>query len=306
MCPTSGPYHARVGDLVLVDTTLNDFTVRLPTISRKWLGERITVKKINQGTNRALVLPASENTIEGYTAYGLPLSRDGGTFIAASPNEWVLAEQREHVWLEWNGRDLSQFDSLADGNTVSSSTAAIVSHAGENWIHLSVTNSGTTGNFSRGSTALPFKDAPPTGNYRVEMDFIGVTFVSSGGASICNSGVMARFTAASNYYVVTYEDRAGVTDAGNLRKCVAPTTVTKLGTALSAPLIQSSNHGMQLGLEVSGETTLRSLNGERQVYTDTSSPHTDSGQAGIVQSTGGVASGTTASYFRNIKVTMVD
>ena len=210
--------------------------------------------------------------------------------------EMSAATNLGQVWFEWNGVDLTEFDSLVYGSQVSTGSRALVNIAGTNWVQISSTSTGTPGSEISTATILPVSTAPPSADYVVFADFLSV--VQAG--TIAGAYVFARFASVSSSYLVRFHD-ASTANPQEVKKLTTGETVNNLGVAQSDLTYIAVNTGMTLGISAEGSTIIKSQLGEVQIIADTSSPITAVGKAAIGVSPGSAVSATATCAFRNIR-----
>lgn len=200
----------------------------------------------------------------------------------------------EHPWFEWNGVDLTQFDSAVVGANVGSNTVAVETYAGLEWIGIDLTAAVTPTTKLDSGIVLPISATPPTANYRVECDFINT---ASTGTAI-GAWVWARFNGSNAGYSGIFES-----NAGPHRKALKVTsgTAAPIGPAADGPNITGSGMGSKLSVVVEGSSIVQVLGGQAILAPDTSSPIASTGKAAIGSTVNILSFIRTKNLFRNIR-----
>lgn len=206
------------------------------------------------------------------------------------------------LW-EWNGADLSQFDTKIDGSGVTSSTTDVLSYRGDTWIRISTTVGVTATNMVTCATILPITYTPTSADYGIFAEYIGIQW-SDGVNATCGAGVWVRLdtsSTGSGYgyrqvdYLAATSRMATFTASGG-----GTPSVANGSTHYSS--VASQGEGGALLYYHDGDVQSAGWLGERYRFSDSGSTTTAAGQAAIFSSTEGVASQTVINYFRNIKI----
>lgn len=197
-------------------------------------------------------------------------------------------------WFEWNGDDLSQFDAVVEGASVTSHIAQVVDYGGFKWIDLSVTASG--GSSNQNSIVLPIADNPPGPDYVIAFDFISRQVLGD----LVGAGALVRFVNMGQAYYGGYGNRSSTEPTEDYGKFTGA-TVSRFDE-MDDPRLDGLDRGVRIALSIQGTgdgALAKLIVGEPAIYIDTS-PYDEVGQAALWQSTRG-GNGTTRNYFRNIR-----
>lgn len=293
--PSQGDFRSVDSEVFIPGATLADFSSMSWTLVEAkdlGLGQKRYVRTYataGRGTLIELMRTAKYQNIEQIGSVDVILAEQGGF---GAP------------WFEWNGTDLTQFDSPVYGPYINqgSSIVAVVSYAGVNWIRMrSATNAGSSSGNQTG-IVLPISTTPPSADYVVLAEFISK--VRSGVNDSVGAGVVARFTDLEHGYVFRYKNGTAVSGQGNQ-------DIVRLNTGysmtaliyLADPKVVANDQGIFMGIAVEGQIH-RALAGEKGIAVD--STHTAVGKAGLLQSTNGLGSTVTENYFRSIRCYTLD
>lgn len=316
----SGVVTAKHGDLIVADVKTNDATIYLPPPSPQTIGAAVTVASL--GTNTAYVYAPSGSTIhDTWIVYPITNSVPPVTFVQVSEKRYEqIGGPMERVWVEWNGLDLSQFDSPIDGDLVnSSSDLSVQTTGGVNWIWLGATSTGSSGAWPRTTRMLPFSKMPPTNNYRIDTSFVPETVLVYSTDTYYQAGVFCRLVRGSPdkayFAMCRFFDlsasvtRQGVWSGNNVA------SLTQLGGFIEGPPLNATpdkDEGIRFGLSCRHDAasptrvTLMSHAGiEQQLCDDTGSPLL-SGKCGLMTMANTTLGATCSNYYKDIKVTLLD
>lgn len=202
------------------------------------------------------------------------------------------------AWFEWNGLNLTQFDSPIYGPNVivGSSAVDVQSYAGVNWIRMRVAADASANTGNKGGIILPISATPPSADYVVIADFIAKLFPTA--LDVIGAGVIARSTSLETGYLTRYS--YGTPSGANnqyLSRLNSGYTMTNF-LGLDDPSLVNVDDGMTIGVAVEGQH-IRALLGEKGTKID--SAHTAAGKAGLFQTNNGQNAITTECYYRNIR-----
>lgn len=220
--------------------------------------------------------------------------------------------KRGQVLWQWNGTDLSQFDTAVVGENVTTpagSVATVVSIGGVNWVQLSITSVGAS-NAAESMAVLPIAASSALGgsfpnDYLIMADFLSV---DTAGAQQVGAQLVVRFAEVDitgtdrpyQCYWMRYGD-GGVTPQMDLRynDGVSPPTNNLLGQKLSEPTVDV-NQGSRIGLQCEG-AILSMYGGECAITHDTTNQW-PTGRPGLGVTTSAVNSDVITVAFKNITV----
>jgi len=98
-------------------------------------------------------------------------------------------------WFEWNGIDLTQFDSHILGDDIEQATSSVLAYSGDNWLRLKITYiAGDTG--QAGIILLPITATPPSPDYTIEAEI----YLKTQQGSTIGPGLMVRFDGTDTFY----------------------------------------------------------------------------------------------------------
>jgi hypothetical protein len=200
-------------------------------------------------------------------------------------------------WFEWNGTDLTQFDTKIEGGAITASTVQITSYGGFNWIDISITGTGGAG--PANGIFLPITKTPPGTNVAIAFEFISRQVIATNG--IVGAGAALRCTSLSQGYFCRYGSRSVAGSIQDMGKFTAGENNT-IYQDMDDPRLDGLDRGTRMALSVLGigsGVLVKMIVGEPAIYLETS-PYDDVGQAGLYQTTVG-GSGTVRNYYRNIK-----
>jgi hypothetical protein len=208
------------------------------------------------------------------------------------------------LWFEWNGVDLSQFDSAVNGSKVSSSTWSVETFCGLTWIQGSVTIGGAVpANLTESLTVLPILKTPPTDNNLIIVDWLSWQATNT---SWQLPFIMPRYVGISEFYGIFFGDDT-VDDPQRICRASAGGTITVLGDAMADPVsMVNQQNGMELGLAIQGNAMLKGYLGERQTIADTSGLVSASGACAIGTATALGAGYTGINRFRRLRCYTVE
>lgn len=210
--------------------------------------------------------------------------------------------RRGEIWFEWNGTDLSQFDSKVEGATVTSSSASVVAEAGKNWIQLSSTATG--GDLAQDAVYLPITVTPPSADYFIVADFVSKVTLTQGNLNHVGAVLFTRYSSPTSLYMMHYSSYNPTAQIAIQSIGKVVTTYAQIGGFMDSPLLGTGPNpssgiiDMECGVE--GSSIVRGSLGNVQGVNDISSPIVAVGKAGIA-ATSNTQAGTVTNLFRNIR-----
>lgn len=218
----------------------------------------------------------------------------------------LIAVQKETYgapWFEWNGTDLTQFDSKIDRERVSSSTVQVESICGTNWVTISTTSlAGGSPNGYNTATVLPITTTPPSADYVVVADYLNLTAT---GTTNVQAGVALRYGSQVGYF--TRVSTRALQSQGRFAWSGSVSSVVTIGPDLSDPTFSGVDQGSRLVGEVRGGDggsdvllSMQGCGGEWLRCRETTNLITAAGQAAIWTGTS-AASATIKNAFRRIR-----
>jgi hypothetical protein len=209
------------------------------------------------------------------------------------------------LW-EWNGTDITEFDTKVDGSNVASSTVAFVSdYRGQSWISMSVTSDATATNMITCATILPISLAaftPPSADYGIFAEYICVQW-SDGSNATNGAGVWVRLDPASTGSGYGYRQKNMLGATSRMATFIASGGGSPSVSDGSAHYgsAASQGEGGALLYHHEGNVVQAGWLGERYRFSDSGATTTAANQGAIFTSVESIASQTVVNYFRNIK-----
>lgn len=210
------------------------------------------------------------------------------------------------LWFEFDPTKTiaSQFDTILDGSSVTSSTATIVTVGGLKWIQLSITYNGDSGNGKNQSSILPVTKTPPSANYVISADVRLVTAASD--LVLCPLLYVRVGTIDQGYLLIpalndtTRHDEIYKQGAGAAHTALAGSGTTAAFPNVALLTVFPSVLGC-IGTDTGLVWLMRMLRASSQWVPDASSPYV-SGKAGIgMTGCGSITGSTQVAQFRNIR-----
>ena len=306
-------YICKFNQLTRVDPSQEALTIGLPRVTRVDIGKCVTVVNVTASANQVSVYPYL-GTINGASSYSLAYAYFRRTFVCVGENKWIddskanLESVGPQAFFEWNGTDLTQFDS-AVSQTGISMTAAVAAYNGLNWVDLSVVYNAATVPPTSGLFALlPITITPPSADYMITADVMVPQHVGDGRAYPMLA-VRGDYAVGVKTFYRIYWATSGP-PAGSatffLQRVSTTTLPVNLQTFSSGLAVLGDGQGLTMRLSAEGSTMLKAMPHvvDKWIYRDNSSPITAVGKAaiGVSQSTQTLGSFTRHYLFRNIRL----